>query len=807
MPNTTITDLPAAGSADPNAVVAADNSAGTLTEKVTLQQIADLASGSLPNGYYDGDVLTWDGTASAWVAQQPFTLSPGSNSGDVLTWDGVNQMWASAAPYNPLPSPANANNGDVLTYDASSEQWYAAAPSGGNPFDQTLNTSDAVTFLSVSMDNGSSLSEGSFDNSTGGANGISLNCAVGYELNWQGGRLRCTTDGGVTTSNILSDSAIEFPGAGQDNMQIDSVAITFPDGSAQTTAAIPALSFVPNDGDVLTWDDTAGAWTAAAPSGGGSLPSGTAEGDLLSWDATGGSWAARTLTQVLPSASVDGDTLRWDAVASAWTAQQPPAGIFPPQSPNDGDVLTYDSGASSWVAAAPSGGGSLPNGNNNGDVLTWDSGTSQWSAAAVPTELPGGTEGYILKYTTGVWSSVAPPTWRGDWDSMGQYYLGEVVVYDSRLWRHVNAGPSNYTPGQDPNYWVEVAPPAELPSSANSNDILSWNGSQWVGVMPSTPGLPSASNNQILRYDGTNWVASNEATPGVMLWDTSPSYIANDLVAYAGALYRSLTSSGNTNQVPDQQPSYWERVADVPLTANQGDTLAWDSSSSSWVAGAPNAIAPPGSPNNGDVLTYDGTNAVWTAAQPASVGIPAPNSPADGDVLTYSAANSAWESAAPTGGGGIVTDFARITAQFTTTSGQASDGARVTGLNVTIDEGTWLIQGLLLVTDAAGIGNVPVHARLEMEGNTSIYGAFHHKTPNEVDCNIVHHEITTMQMIATGAVAGSPPQHRIPFSAIAVLAAEAGPQDTIHVRIADGADNGDDVGCEAQSWMVAIKLA
>lgn len=41
----TISQLPAASSADTNAVVAADNGAGTLTEKVTLGQIIALASG------------------------------------------------------------------------------------------------------------------------------------------------------------------------------------------------------------------------------------------------------------------------------------------------------------------------------------------------------------------------------------------------------------------------------------------------------------------------------------------------------------------------------------------------------------------------------------------------------------------------------------------------------------------------------------------------------------------------------------------------------------------------------------------
>lgn len=48
MPSKTITQLPAAAAAASGAVVAADNAAGTLTEKVTLGQIATLASGSAP---------------------------------------------------------------------------------------------------------------------------------------------------------------------------------------------------------------------------------------------------------------------------------------------------------------------------------------------------------------------------------------------------------------------------------------------------------------------------------------------------------------------------------------------------------------------------------------------------------------------------------------------------------------------------------------------------------------------------------------------------------------------------------------
>jgi hypothetical protein len=107
---------------------------------------------------------------------------------------------------------------------------------GGNPFDQDLNTTNFPEFSGVSLNNGTTLAQGTFDNSTGGQGGISLNCYVGYELNWQGGHLKNTQDNGVTTANIICDSPIEFPGSGIDNVEMNSSGIRFSDGTNQTSA-------------------------------------------------------------------------------------------------------------------------------------------------------------------------------------------------------------------------------------------------------------------------------------------------------------------------------------------------------------------------------------------------------------------------------------------------------------------------------------------------------------------------------------------------------------------------------------------
>lgn len=99
--------------------------------------------------------------------------------------------------------------------------------------------SSSYTGGNIALRNGTQITVGSFDNMTSGQNGLSLHCTVGYELNWQGGRLRKVASGDTsgTPLNIYVDSALEFPGTGSDNMQIDSGGITFPDGTVQTTAA------------------------------------------------------------------------------------------------------------------------------------------------------------------------------------------------------------------------------------------------------------------------------------------------------------------------------------------------------------------------------------------------------------------------------------------------------------------------------------------------------------------------------------------------------------------------------------------
>lgn len=141
----------------------------------------------------------------------------------------LNQIWENITGSTTNPGVDIA--GAIAGADAPSAANPFAVASDVQTFDQTLNTTDAVQFLAVNFSNGTSLAKGTFDNGLSGSNGISLNCAVGYELNWQAGRLCSTPDGGATKSDIFLRSNLNFDGDATKGIQ-------FGDYSVQTKAAV-----------------------------------------------------------------------------------------------------------------------------------------------------------------------------------------------------------------------------------------------------------------------------------------------------------------------------------------------------------------------------------------------------------------------------------------------------------------------------------------------------------------------------------------------------------------------------------------
>jgi len=138
----TITQLPAATSAEAAAVVPADNAAGTTTEKVTIGQIAALAKTSTVVALTYASTLNTDASAGEVfdvTLTGAATLANPSNpvDGQTLRWrirqDGTgsravtlgNKFVIPSSATSPLPFSTAANKMDILaaTYHAGRDKW------------------------------------------------------------------------------------------------------------------------------------------------------------------------------------------------------------------------------------------------------------------------------------------------------------------------------------------------------------------------------------------------------------------------------------------------------------------------------------------------------------------------------------------------------------------------------------------------------------------------------------------------------------------------------------------------------------
>jgi hypothetical protein len=149
-------------------------------------------------------------------------------SSDPTTFPTTGWMPVSASA--PTPNEGAGYNGS--DYLANYGGGFAVAASGGSSHLSSTSLalsgvggSTTLTPSGLTLPNATQVIVGSFDNSTGGANGISLVCAVGYELNWQGGRLRSVQIGGNGTPQpIYVDSQLVIaPSASNSSVRVGSI--------------------------------------------------------------------------------------------------------------------------------------------------------------------------------------------------------------------------------------------------------------------------------------------------------------------------------------------------------------------------------------------------------------------------------------------------------------------------------------------------------------------------------------------------------------------------------------------------------
>ena len=150
----------------------------------------------------------------ASISKDGFSITP-TGTGNAGTFSVTN--WATISGTDGDNFPYHLDAGSVGgTYDGTS---WSIGTSGVTYPDASVQStaglpltggimSGAIRFDSVGTQN---ISKGSFDSGRGGYNGISLVCAVDYELNWQAGYLKALNSGGFTvpvnfdSSIVLSD--------------------------------------------------------------------------------------------------------------------------------------------------------------------------------------------------------------------------------------------------------------------------------------------------------------------------------------------------------------------------------------------------------------------------------------------------------------------------------------------------------------------------------------------------------------------------------------------------------------------------
>lgn len=124
------------------------------------------------------------------------------NGGDVEITGGYSEG-GQAGSVNIVGGPTSSGvAGDVNIKTNNSTNNWVFAPNG-----------NLAIPGNITLPNYTTVASGTFDNGTGGNGGISINCIVGYELNWQGGRLKSTLDNGATAENIYIDSPITVSGS------------------------------------------------------------------------------------------------------------------------------------------------------------------------------------------------------------------------------------------------------------------------------------------------------------------------------------------------------------------------------------------------------------------------------------------------------------------------------------------------------------------------------------------------------------------------------------------------------------------
>jgi hypothetical protein len=269
-------------------------------------ELSELHDVSIPYTPSDGQVLTYDSSTglwgaefssgggggittsdiSFWLTQSGSYLQPtGIASGYVLSYNGTDLVWVAPSGGGGAAAIPAYDNGVTYTVGQqvifSDRFWYMSTAVGGAGYDpiaypsywtEISSSSSYLPLAGGTMTGainfgtgGQNIDVGTFDSGRYGSNGISLKCAVGFELNWQAGWLTGNQFlGSPSIVPIYIDSGAGstlkvWEGTTSTGVTISHTGITFPDNTTQTTAAI---ADAPSDGTQYVRQN--GSWTANA---------------------------------------------------------------------------------------------------------------------------------------------------------------------------------------------------------------------------------------------------------------------------------------------------------------------------------------------------------------------------------------------------------------------------------------------------------------------------------------------------------------------------------------------------------------
>jgi hypothetical protein len=265
-------------------------------------ELSELHDVSIPSTPTDGYVLTYNSSTGLWGAEAP--SGGGGGAAAIPAYDNgvtytVGQQVIFSNRFWYMSTSVGGAGYDPIGYPSYWTEISAGGGSGGlsindlaNGATSTLNTTQPETGYALTFDGtdlvwanvtashlplsggtmtgainfgtgGQNIDVGTFDSGRYGSNGISLKCAVGFELNWQAGWL--TGNQFLGTPSIVpiyidsgAGSTLKvWEGTTSTGVTISHTGITFPDSTTQTTAAI---ADAPSDGTQYVRQN--GSWQA-----------------------------------------------------------------------------------------------------------------------------------------------------------------------------------------------------------------------------------------------------------------------------------------------------------------------------------------------------------------------------------------------------------------------------------------------------------------------------------------------------------------------------------------------------------------